>query len=130
MECHMLYVKSRKSFKVRRQKKFYCFAVCQKKVHGKIFLCRVSKKTHGKVFLYRVLKKSTRQTMILPCALILPCVFLSTLGKIYVCRVPVNLHSANLGAHGKNEVSGSDARRRGPPLPATPAAAPPQHGSP
>ena len=45
--------------------------------------------------------------MTLPCALILPCVFLSTLGKIYVCRVPVNLHSANLGAHGKNEVSGS-----------------------
>ena len=58
MECHMLYVKSRKSFKVRRQKKFYCFAVCQKKVHGKIFLCRVSKKTHGKVMLCRVSQKS------------------------------------------------------------------------
>ena len=49
--------------------------------------------------------------MTLPCALILPSVFLSTLGKIYVYRVPVNLHSANLGAHGKNEVSGSDGNR-------------------
>ena len=46
--------------------------------------------------------------MILPCALVLPCVFLSTLGKNYVCCVPVNLHTANYGAHGKIEVSGSD----------------------
>jgi len=71
----MLYVKSRKSFKVRRQKNFYCFAVCK--------------------------KKNTRQTMTLPCALVLPCVFLSTLGKNHVCRVPVNLHTANYGAHSK-----------------------------
>ena len=48
MECHMLYVKSRNSFKVRRQKKnlLLCrvpkkhtanhdFAVCHKKAHGK-----------------------------------------------------------------------------------------------
>jgi len=77
----MLYVKSRNSFKVRRQKKI-------------LLLCRVP-------------KKSTRQTMTLPCALVLPCVFLSTLGKNYVCRVPVNLHTANYGAHGKIEVSGS-----------------------
>ena len=40
MECHMLYVKSRKSFKVRRQKN--------------LLLCRVP-------------KKSTQQTMTLPC---------------------------------------------------------------
>jgi len=45
--------------------------------------------------------------MTLPCALVLPCVFLSTLGKNHVCRVPVNLHTANYGAHGKIEVSGS-----------------------
>ena len=77
----MLYVKSRKSFKVRRQKI--------------LLLCRVT-------------KKSTRQTMTLPCALVLPCVFLSTLGKNHVCRVPVNLHTANYGAHGKIEVSGSE----------------------
>jgi len=50
----MLYVKSRNSFKVRRQKKFitllcakkkhtanHDFAVCQKKTHGKPWLCRV-----------------------------------------------------------------------------------------
>ena len=54
-------------------------------------------------------KKNTRQTMTLPCALVLPCVFLSTLGKNHVCRVPVNLHTANYGAHGKIEVSGSEA---------------------
>jgi len=40
MECHMLYVKSRKSFKVRRQKKFIALPCA---------------------------KKSTRQTMTLPC---------------------------------------------------------------
>ena len=45
--------------------------------------------------------------MTLPCALVLPCVFLSTLSKNHVCRVPVNLHTANYGAHGKIEVSGS-----------------------
>ena len=46
--------------------------------------------------------------MTLPCALVLPCVFLSTLGKNHVCRVPVNLPTANYGAHGKIEVSSSD----------------------
>ena len=53
----MLYVKSKKSFKVRRQKKFIAlpcakkkhtanhdFAVCHKKAHDKVFLCRVLKK--------------------------------------------------------------------------------------
>ena len=39
-------------------KKNYCFAVCQKKTHGKPWLCRVS-------------QKSTRQSISLPCALIL-----------------------------------------------------------
>ena len=61
MEYHMLYVKSRKNFEVRRQKKFItlscakikhtaksCFAVCHIKGHGKENLCRVPKKTHGK----------------------------------------------------------------------------------
>ena len=46
--------------------------------------------------------------MTLPCALVLPCDFLSTLGKNHICRVPVNLHTANYGAHGKIEVSGSE----------------------
>ena len=85
MEYHMLYVKCRKSFEVRRQKKFITLP-CAKIKHT----AKLSQKSK----LCRVL-------------LILPCVFLSTLGKIYVCRVPVNLHSANLGAYCKNEVSGS-----------------------
>ena len=106
----MLYVKSRKSFKVRRQKKFYCFAVCQKHTHGKPWLCRVSQKSTRQSISLPCAKKSTRQTMTLPCALVLPCVFLSTLGKNYVCRVPVNLHTANYGAHGKIEVSGSECK--------------------
>ena len=96
MECHILYVKSRKSFEVRRQNFFItflcakikhtaksCFAVCHKKVAQ---------------------KKSTQQTTTLPCALVLSCVFLSTLGKTHVCRVTVNLHTANRGAHGKHQV--------------------------
>ena len=102
MEYHMLYVKCRKSFEVRRQIFFITLPCVTKK------LCQ--KKTHH--------SSHTRQNLCLscdhhsshrtlPCDLILSCVFLSTLGKIYVCRVPVNLHSANLGAHGKNEVSGS-----------------------
>ena len=77
----MLYVKSRNSFKVRRQKKIIALPYA---------------------------KKNPRQTMTLPCALVLPCVFLSTLGKNHVCCVPVNLHTANYGAHGKIEVSGSE----------------------
>ena len=36
--------------------------------------------------------------------------FFSTLGKIYVCGVPVNLHTANFGAHGKSEISGSASK--------------------
>ena len=98
----MLYVKSRKSFDVRRQKKNY-FPVCQNNTHGKVAVCH--KKAHSKVMLYHMPKKSTRQTTTLPCALVLPCVFLSTLGKTHVCRVPVNLH--NRGAHSKHQVSGS-----------------------
>ena len=91
----MLYVRSRISFKVRIQKKIIALPCAKKKAHGKPWLCRVS-------------QKSTRQSISLPCALVLPCVFLSTLGKIHVCRVPVNLHTANYGAHGKIEVSGSE----------------------
>ena len=45
--------------------------------------------------------------MTLPCALVLPCVFLSTLGKNHVCRVPVNLHTAKSQAHDKLSISGS-----------------------
>jgi len=48
--------------------------------------------------------------MILPCALVLLCVFLNMLGKIYVCRVrrvPVNLYTTNFRAHGESEISGS-----------------------
>ena len=61
MKCQMLYVKSRKSFEVRRQKKIItlpcakikhtaktCFAVCHKKAHGKVFFTVCQKKAHGK----------------------------------------------------------------------------------
>ena len=66
MEYHMLYVKCRKSFEVRRQKKFitllcakikhtvnYFFAVCKKKAHGKeclhrvLYFCRVYTRQRG-----------------------------------------------------------------------------------
>jgi len=93
---------------VRRQKKIIALPCAKKKHTANHDFAVCHKKTHGKVFLCRVLKKSTRQTMTLPCALVLPCVFLSTLGKNHVCRVPVNLHTANYGAHGKIEVSGSE----------------------
>jgi len=55
MEYHMLYVKSRISFDVRRQF-FYYFAMCQNKIHGKV----VSKKAQEKVFLCRVQKKKAQ----------------------------------------------------------------------
>ena len=61
MECHMLYVKCRKSFEVRRQNFFitlpcakikhtakFSFAVCHKKAHGKVFFAVCQKKAHGK----------------------------------------------------------------------------------
>jgi len=57
----MLYVKCRKSFEVRKQKKFitlpcakikhtakFSFAVCHKKAHGKVFFAVCQKKAHGK----------------------------------------------------------------------------------
>ena len=86
MEYHMLYVKSRKSFEVRKKiitlpcakikhTAKSCFAVCQKKTHGKVFLCRV-------------LKKSTQQRMTLPCALVLSCVFLAHSAKIMFAVCP------------------------------------------
>ena len=62
----MLYVKSRNSFKVRRQKN--------------LLLCRVPKKTHGKPWLCRVSQKNTRQSISLQCAK-------KTHGKPWLCRV-------------------------------------------
>ena len=60
MEYHMLYVKIRKNFEVRRQK-FYYFTMCQNKTHGKLdfavcqkkytanyFFAVCQKKAHGK----------------------------------------------------------------------------------
>ena len=41
MEYHILYVKSRKSFEVRREKNYY-FVVCQKNYMVILLLCRVS----------------------------------------------------------------------------------------
>ena len=102
----MLYVKCRKSFEVRRQN-FFITLPCAKIKHMTKFSFAVCQKNHTAKYSLPCAKKNTRQSMTLPCALILPCVFLSTLGKIYVCRVPVNLHSANLGALGKNEISSS-----------------------
>ena len=101
----MLYVKSRKNFEVRRQKKFITLSCAKIKHTAK--LCRVLQKNTRQNISLPCAKKSTQQTMTLPCALILPCVFLSTLGKIYVCRVYVNLHTTNFGAHGESEISGS-----------------------
>ena len=89
MEYHLLYVKCRKSFEVRKQN-FFITLPCAKIKHLAKFSFAVCH------------KKAT-----LPCALIWPCVFLNTLGKIYVCRVSVNLHTANFGAHGESEISGS-----------------------
>ena len=47
MEYHMLYVESRKSFKVRREKN-YLFTELKKHL-ANLFLCRVLKKTLGKL---------------------------------------------------------------------------------
>jgi hypothetical protein len=88
----MLYVESRKSLKVRKGKKNYFFAECQKTL-GKELVCRVQ-------------KKNTKQAN-LPSAIILPSVFWAALGKGVVCRVPVWLHLVNHLALGKELVSGS-----------------------
>ena len=49
----------------------------------------------------------TRQSLLLPSAMCLPSVSLNTLGKVDVCRVPDEIHSANPQALGNSTVSGS-----------------------
>ena len=66
----MLYVKSRRSFKVRRQKKFIALPCARKKHTANHDFAVCHKKAHGKEILCRLLKKSTRQTMTLPRALV------------------------------------------------------------
>ena len=61
MEYHMSYVDSRKSFKVRREKKPYFFAECQKNTRQTYFFAECKKKHSANLFLCRV-KKNTRQT--------------------------------------------------------------------
>ena len=98
----MFHVKSRKNFEVRRPKNFITLPYAKIKHTVKSCFAGCKKKRTAKYFFAVCQKKTTRQRMTLPC------VFLNTLDKIYVYRVPVNLHTANFGAHGKSEISGSD----------------------
>ena len=82
IECHMLYVKSIKGFKVRREI-FLLLCHVQKKHMSNLLFCRV-KKTHGKF-------------IVLPCAKYLPCVFQMTHNKIVVCRVLEMLPTTSFG---------------------------------
>ena len=62
MEYHMLYVESRKSFKVRREKKLIYLPSAKKTLGKPMSLPSAKKKHSAKLFLYRVLKENTRQT--------------------------------------------------------------------
>jgi len=97
----MLYVKSRKNFKVRRQKKIYYFAVCQNKTHGKV---RVSKKHTANYFFAVCKKKHMAKHVSTVCYIFAVC----THGKEVLCRVPNKKHTVNYQAHRKGPVSGSD----------------------
>jgi len=58
-----------------------------------------------------VLFLSTRQKYFLPCVCSALCVPRLAHGKEWICRVPVNLHTAKSQAHGKLSISGSGDRR-------------------
>ena len=107
MEYHMLYVESRKTFKVRREKnkiicrvpnsytrQTYFFAECQTFTLGKhIFLPSAQ---FCRVFFFQFAECRT-----------LLSVFFTALDKGLVCRVPEEMHSANIKTLGKQSVSGS-----------------------
>ena len=92
-----------------KDKKFYYFAVCQNKTHGKVMLCRVP-------------KKSTRQSISLPCAkkkhtakhiFVVCCIFVVCAhGKEIICRMSDKKHTLNFLTHSKHEVSCSDVWQR------------------
>ena len=121
MEYHMLYVESRKSFKVRREKKLVSLSSA-KQIHStNIFLCPVlnnyTRQTYffaeclvlPSVFflVYRVSNFAECFLHRLLSAFILPSVFFTALDKGLVCRVPEEMHSANIKTLGKQSVSGS-----------------------
>ena len=62
MEYHMLYVESRKSFKVKREKKTYLFAECKKTLDKIISLPSAKGKHSTNLLLCRVPLTDTRQT--------------------------------------------------------------------
>ena len=93
----MLYAKSRKSFVVRREfftlpcalikhTAKHVFAVCQKKAHGIVWLCRVPKKIHFTV-----------------CYIFTVCAH----GQELLCHVSDKKHTANYRTHGKYAFSRS-----------------------
>ena len=106
----MLYVENRKSFKVRTEKlnkiicrvpnsytrQTYFFAECLVLPSVFFLICRMS--NFAECFLHR-----------LPSAFILLSVFFAGLGKRLVCRVPEEMHSANIKTLGKEPVSGSES---------------------
>ena len=118
----MLYVESRKSFKVRREKKTYLFAECQKTLAKIISLSSAKEKHSANLLLCRVPLTDTRQTpngrhtnwrmstwrFFAECLCFVECfflvyrvVFFQHLAKNLICRVPLFCrvlflqHSAN-----------------------------------
>ena len=75
-------------------------------------LCRVlQKKRTAKYFFAVCIKKHTANHDFAVCFSF--AFFFSTLDKTHVCLVPVNLHTANRGAHGKSQVSGCEMEWQG-----------------
>ena len=66
MEYHMLYVESRKSFKVRREKKTYLFTECQKKPLGKLSSLPSKKKHSAKL---GTRQRTVTWTAVSPCVI-------------------------------------------------------------
>ena len=95
MQYHMLYVESRKSFKVRRKKNYLPSA---KQLHSaNIFLCRVPDSYIRQTYFFaKCLVLPSVFLHRLPSAFILLSVFFAGLGKRLVCRVPEEMHSANI----------------------------------
>ena len=85
---------------------FFSFPFFQKKVF--ISICRVyffnTRQTTSSPSVFVLTLGKT------PClsSFFLPSVFSTALGKELVCRVPEEIHSANIKTHGKFEDSGSD----------------------
>ena len=119
----MLYVESRKSFKVKREKINKIILPSARQIHtANIFLCRVlDNYTRQTYFFAECLSLPSVFFLVcrvsnfaecflhrLPSAFILPSVFFAALGKRLVCRVPKKIHLANTKTLGKRLVSGSE----------------------